>query len=119
MNGTDLPLDATVIPAGQKLEIVTAGTGTVNALAANPATGIAANYPLKTSITVDLGLNSASALTLLDVVEHYNSGAKNKQVSPSMKAELNLDDDEKLALVDFLHSLTSPNMDTVLPNLPQ
>jgi flagellar hook protein FlgE len=66
MNGKDLPLDAKVIPAGQKLEIVTAGTGTVNALAANPATAIAANYPLKTSITVNLGLNSASALTLLD-----------------------------------------------------
>ena len=66
MNGINVPVDAKVIPAGQRFEVVTAGTGTVNALAANPATGIATNYPLKKSISVNLGLNSASALTLID-----------------------------------------------------
>lgn len=55
--------------------------------------------------------------TLLQVVEHYNSGVKNHQnLSPFLKGldgnpqQLNLTQEQKAALVAFLYTLTDPNI---------
>lgn len=62
--------------------------------------------------------HDGSANTLDEVVEHYAKGGVVKDnLSPNMKA-LNLTEQEKLDLVAFMESLTTPRKEFVLPILP-
>lgn len=62
--------------------------------------------------------HDGSANTLGEVVEHYAKGGVVKDnLSPNMKA-LNLTEQEKLDLVAFMESLTTPRKEFVLPILP-
>ena len=62
--------------------------------------------------------HDGSAQTLMDVVEHYDTGGTVKtNLSPNMKP-LNLTQDEKLALVAFMEALTSPYKPVKVPALP-
>ena len=63
--------------------------------------------------------HDGSAKTLLDVVEHYNSGGTVKtDLSPNIKP-LSLNDGEKKALVAFMESLSSPYKAVDVPELPR
>jgi len=62
--------------------------------------------------------HDGSAKTLMEVVEHYDRGGVVKtNLSPNIKP-LGLSPQEKLALVSFLESLTSPFMPLMIPELP-
>lgn len=63
--------------------------------------------------------HDGSAKNLLEVVEHYNSGGVVKtNLSPEIKP-LNLDAEEKQALVAFMQALSSPRKRVVMPELPE
>jgi cytochrome c peroxidase len=63
--------------------------------------------------------HDGSAKALMDVVEHYNQGGKVKtNLAPDLK-ELNLTQEDKEALVAFMHALTSPQTPFTLPVLPR
>ena len=56
--------------------------------------------------------------TLQDVVEHYNRGGDEKEsLDPNMQP-LNLSEQEKTDLVEFLKSLTSAQVAFSVPQLP-
>lgn len=62
--------------------------------------------------------HDGSAVTLIEVIEHYSQGGVNKSnLSPAME-KLNLSNSEKMALEAFLNALTSPYMAVTLPELP-
>jgi cytochrome c peroxidase len=62
--------------------------------------------------------HDGSARTLMEVVEHYDRGGVVKtHLSPNIKP-LGLSSEEKLALVSFLESLSSPFMPLMIPELP-
>jgi len=62
--------------------------------------------------------HDGSAKTLMEVVEHYDRGGDVKtNLSPNIKP-LNLTQDEKLALVSFMESLSSPFISVKVPELP-
>ena len=62
--------------------------------------------------------HDGSAKTLMEVVEHYDRGGVVKtNLSPNIKP-LGLSSQEKLALVSFLESLSSPYMALMIPELP-
>jgi cytochrome c peroxidase len=62
--------------------------------------------------------HDGSAQTLMDVVEHYDRGGDvTTNLSPNMKP-LNLTQAEKLALVAFMESLSSPYQAFPVPELP-
>ena len=63
-------------------------------------------------------MHDGSYRTLADVVEHYNKGGVNPEnLDPNMKP-LNLSDQEKADLVEFLLSLTGKPMEITIPHLP-
>ena len=63
-------------------------------------------------------MHDGSYSTLADVVEHYNKGGVNPEnLDPNMKP-LNLSDQEKADLVEFLLSLTGKPMEITIPHLP-
>lgn len=51
-------------------------------------------------------MHDGSMLTLTEVVEHYNQGGKNHSSKSTLIKKLNLSQEEKSALVAFLHTLT-------------
>ncbi|MCB9251368.1 MAG: cytochrome-c peroxidase [Flavobacteriales bacterium] len=51
-------------------------------------------------------MHDGSIETLMDVVEHYNSGGKNHPHKSKLIKPLNLNQTEKIQLVDFLNSLS-------------
>ena len=62
--------------------------------------------------------HDGSAATLREVVEHYDTGGVVREgIDPNMRP-LNLTDEEKHALVDFMRALTSPFIQVSLPELP-
>ena len=62
--------------------------------------------------------HDGSALTLADVIDHYESGGVVKtNLSPSMKS-LSLTAAEKADLVEFMKALTTPPKPFKLPVLP-
>jgi cytochrome c peroxidase len=62
--------------------------------------------------------HDGSAKTLAEVVEHYNNGGAVKtDLSPNMKP-LNLNAEEKAALIAFMQALTTEHPPVVLPKLP-
>lgn len=62
--------------------------------------------------------HDGSAKTLAEVVEHYNTGGAVKtDLSANMKP-LNLNAEEKAALVAFMQALTTERPPVVLPKLP-
>lgn len=62
--------------------------------------------------------HDGSAKTLMEVVEHYDTGGVvNSNLSPNMKP-LGLTQEEKLALVAFMEGLSSPYKPVKVPALP-
>ena len=62
--------------------------------------------------------HDGSAATLLDVVEHYAKGGVNRaNLSPNMKP-LDLNKEDKEALVAFMRALSSPQKPMSYPQLP-
>jgi len=62
--------------------------------------------------------HDGSSKTLADVVDHYSQGGVSKMdLSPDIKP-LNLSQEEKDAIVAFMHALTSPQRPVVLPKIP-
>lgn len=63
--------------------------------------------------------HDGSAMTLMEVVEHYAIGGEVRtNLSPNMK-KLNLSDTEKADLVEFMQTLTTPPKPFALPVLPE
>ena len=63
--------------------------------------------------------HDGSAMTLSDVMDHYEAGGSVKtNLSPNMK-KLTLTQAEKADLVEFMKALTSPQKPFVLPILPE
>ena len=64
-------------------------------------------------------MHNGSIKTLMEVINHYDHGfVKRESLSDEMK-ELNLTDDEKQDLVEFLKTLTSDDEPVTLPKLPR
>jgi cytochrome c peroxidase len=96
----------------------------------NPDMGRYAERPInlmkgafKTPTLRDITLSApyfhdGSSATLDEVMDHYIKGGEVKtNLSPNMK-ELNLNGDEKAAIIAFLKKLESPRENFVLPKLP-
>jgi len=63
-------------------------------------------------------MHNGAYATLVEVIEHYDAGGKDKRnLSPSMK-KLNLTKQEKTDLVNFLETLTDKQKEFALPVLP-
>lgn len=63
-------------------------------------------------------MHDGSEKTLQEVVEYYNKGGnKNPTLDPDMKP-LNLTDQEKADVVEFMKALTGETVNVVLPTLP-
>lgn len=64
--------------------------------------------------------HDGSAVTLMDVVEHYVRGGDDKSnLSPNMQKQIDLSEQEKADLVAFMEALTSPPIRVELPILPR
>jgi cytochrome c peroxidase len=64
-------------------------------------------------------MHNGSLLTIEDVVDFYNlGGGKDENQSPLIKP-LNLTEDEKFALTEFLYSLSGDEIRIAVPELPQ
>ena len=62
--------------------------------------------------------HDGSAKTLMDVVEHYDQGGRQKSnLSPNIKP-LGLTNEEKNSLVSFLEALSSPFKPVTMPEIP-